>query len=200
MIRFIRGEIMMIVGQQLVVAVKQLDIGVSIAVAEPHSFQVGQEVVLHTHMYWHQEQGPSLYGFETSQECEFFVLVIGCAGIGPKMALAMLQQMTVGAFVEAIRNHDVTRLSQLKGIGAKKAEHLILQLRDKILSFAAHQNIDGSDTVCPLKQAAEALRSLHYSSGEIQHAIAQVRAEMGGEQLVLDRVLRRALSFLSKKV
>ena len=200
MISYIKCKVKLVEAQQLFVVLDSGEIGFSVGVSQPSNFQQDQDVELHTYLHWNQEQGPSLYGFQTIEERGLFVLIIGCSGIGPKMALSMLSQISIGEFICAVQTHDVKRLSQLKGIGAKKAEQVVLQLRDKVDIFAASQKVESVGVAKHLTQVSEVLQSLNYSRIEIQQTLSYLRDKTESSEPAFDQVMRQALSFLSKKV
>jgi holliday junction DNA helicase RuvA len=175
-------------------------IGFGVFVSLPSSFSKNQEILLYTVLHWSQDNGPSLYGFSTSTEKALFELVTGCSGIGPKMGLAILRDLTPQEIVEAVDQEDSSILSKVSGIGVKKAEHMIVYLKHRIAS----KGIFLGDTVSGgvslnWKEVGQALRSLGYSQAEIQGARAFVQKQ-NVDKPSFDELLRAALSFLSKKV
>ena len=87
MLAYLAGTIKSVQTQLLVVDVGNF--GLAVQVPQETMFQVQQKVQLFTHMHWNQEQGPSLFGFISEAERSIFVMVISCAGMGPKIALAL---------------------------------------------------------------------------------------------------------------
>jgi len=200
MISYIKGNIRSISDQQIFIISDVLQIGFTIGVVQSSCFSIDKEVELYLYMHWNQEQGPSLYGFPTIKERELFALINSCSGIGPKMALTMLGQIDAALFISAIQSHDIKALSQLKGIGAKKAEQLILQLKDKVDGFVSVHKIQAVGAARHLIQIGDVLQSLNYSRPEIQQTIAYLRDRQYESEPSFDRVMRSALSFLSKKM
>lgn len=200
MLDYIKGKVRQISERYVSIFSEALHLGFIINVIHPAEFSLNDEVELCLYLHWNQEQGPSLYGFKLSQERELFILINSCAGIGPKMSLMILSQIEVGLFINSIRSNDVKALSQLKGIGAKKAEQLILQLKNKIDQFilADHSTFVGASKY--FKQISDVLQSLNYSRIEIQQAIVYLRDHQYASEPSFDQVMRHALSFLAKKV
>ncbi len=79
-----------------------------------------------------REDGVSLYGFNDMQEKSIFLKLISVSGVGPKMGIMVLSNMSVQALVLAIATSNVKALSQVKGLGKKTAERIILELREKV--------------------------------------------------------------------
>ncbi|HBR70682.1 TPA: hypothetical protein DIC20_01205 [Candidatus Dependentiae bacterium] len=200
MLDYIKGKVHAIHEQSLSVFSEMLQLGFAINIAHPSSFSLGEEISLYLHLHWNQEQGPSLYGFKSVRERELFVLVNSCSGIGPKMSLNILSQIEVSIFINAIRSSDVKSLSQLKGIGTKKAEQLILQLKSKIDHFICSDQQLCVGAVKHLKQVTDVLESLNYSRTEIQQTLIYLREQPDVAEISFDQIMRHALSFLAKKM
>ena len=80
-----------------------------------------------------KEDSHTLYGFADTQERELFKQLISVSGVGTNTARMMLSSMTSGELVSSIASNNVTSLTSIKGIGAKTAQRIILDLKDKIL-------------------------------------------------------------------
>ena len=89
---------------------------------------------IHTHV---REDTLALYGFLTERERSLFLLLLGVAGIGPKVALTVLSGIPPAELVEALRKQDVRRLVAVPGVGKKTAERMVLELTEKAAGFAA---------------------------------------------------------------
>lgn len=93
---------------------------------------IGENVRLFT-LQTFREDGQSLYGFSTSEERDFFKLLVEkVSGIGPGTALKIFSRLSLPVLQNAIQNSDVAQLSKCPGIGKKTAERLVVELRDKI--------------------------------------------------------------------
>lgn len=176
-------------------------LGFLVQVPNSASFEVGSSVSLHTHLHWNQEQGPSMFGFTSDVEREVFLLIISCTGIGPKIGLAVLAQLGYQAFIRAVQQEDILALSKVSGIGAKKAEQIIVQLKHKVARFIKSGNLmlDDDGQSASWGMITEVLESLSYSRTEISLAMKHLKQEYPDTQLPFDQLMRHALSFLSKK-
>ena len=87
---------------------------------------------MQTYMHWNQDNGPTLYGFNSILEKTVFLLIISCSGIGPKIGLAVLHHLEPATFVQAIIEENIKVLSSISGIGAKKAEQICVALKHKV--------------------------------------------------------------------
>jgi Holliday junction DNA helicase RuvA len=83
---------------------------------------------IHTHV---REDALALYGFLTERERSLFLLLLGVAGIGPRVALTVLSGMPPTELIDALRSQDVRRLIAIPGVGKKTAERMVLELSEK---------------------------------------------------------------------
>ena len=175
-------------------------VGFQVQVPDEKFFDVGKEVELFISFVWNQDSGPSLYGFKTSSEKSIFDLVISCSGCGPKIGLSVLSSMAPTVFLSAIACADVKLLSKINGIGSKKAESIILQLKDKISKFELYEPASANaHQFEKIKDVNQALESLGYSRFEINSAIGQIKDSLDINVAKFDEILRKSLSYLSKK-
>ena len=93
--------------------------------------KAGETVRLHTHLVV-KEDGWQLFGFGTTYERNVFTRLLNAKGFGPQLSLNMLSALSAERLVRAIRERDVATLQQVKGLGKKKAEQLLLDLADKL--------------------------------------------------------------------
>jgi len=187
--------------EQLVI-ISMGPIGFDVHVASSTQFNKGDTVELCTHLHWNQEQGPTMYGFQTETDKQVFQLVISCSGLGPKIGLAVLDQLGATSFLQAIQMDDEKRLSKVTGIGAKKAEQMIVQLRHKVKKlFAKGIQLDSSAVQSGQhwNDVIDALESLNYSRHEVNNAMKQLSEEKNEQTLNFEQLMRKALSLLSKR-
>lgn len=171
-----------------------------IMIADASFFTLDTSYTILTYLHWTQEQGPFLYGFKEELDRAVFLLVIGCSGIGPRLGLAVLADLGASQFIHAIRTGDERMLSKINGIGAKKAEQIIVQLKHKIHDFLASDIAVKEDkSQIDWHTISDALHALNYSRGEISQAITFIRGKNHEGSASFDQLLRQALSFLSKQ-
>ena len=92
---------------------------------------IGEEVKIYTYHYVREDM-IALYGFLTREDVNIFKMLIGVSGIGPKGALAILSVMSTDDLRFAILGEDAKAIARAPGIGAKTAQRLIIELKDKI--------------------------------------------------------------------
>ena len=175
-------------------------IGFQLQIADSTRFHASQKVDLYAYMHWNQENGPSLFGFDSELEKEVFLLVIGCSGIGPKIGLAVLRDLGAERFLEAIQTDDDRALSSVGGLGPKKVEHMVVQLKSKVAKLVkSGLQIKGASKFVDWQNVSDVLVSLKYSRTEVTRAMKFLSEHHGSQELPFDRLVRHALSFLAKK-
>ena len=172
-----------------------------IIVPDPSVYILNEKASLYMYVHWNQEQGPSLYGFLSSFDRAAFSAIIGCNGVGPKLAVALLHDLGASGFVQAITMHDDQALSNVTGIGAKKAEQIIVSLKHKINKLIASSNIDLStiQATSVWRDVDLALVSLNYSRQEINRTLDILRKDSDAHALAFDQLMRRALAHITRK-
>jgi holliday junction DNA helicase RuvA len=174
-------------------------VGLRVFVPEPARLHVDQAIDLQAYMHWNQENGPSLFGFESDLDKEVFLLIIECSGIGPKIGLAVLRDLGAERFLEAIQANDDRTLCAVDGLGPKKIEQVIVQLRRKVAKLLESGiKLQGSKKLADWQNISNVLTSLNYSRTEIANAMKYLGEHYADETMPFDGLLRHALSFLAK--
>lgn len=125
----------------LVVEVNGIGYYVGTSLQTSSTVTLGQTVKLYTQPII-REDAHLLFGFATLVEKDFFNLLISVSGVGPVSALIMLSSVSISDITQAISNKDVVTLQKVKGIGAKTAERIIVDLRDKVQKYrGSEENI-----------------------------------------------------------
>lgn len=157
---------------------------------------IGEEVKLYTYLLV-REDAMMLYGFLTKDDLRVFKLLIGVSGIGPKGALAILSVMTTDDLRFAVLGEDAKAIAKAPGVGAKTAQRLILELKDKLSLEEAfekkleHTNETAENSAKGAKnEAIQALVALGYSSSEALKAIQGIEIT---ENTDVEDILKAAL-------
>lgn len=160
--------------------------------------QTGNEFKAYTHLYV-REDIMSLYGFATHEELSTFELLLTVSGVGPKVALSLLSSVSPSKFGLAVITDDTKTLTRAQGVGAKMAQRIILELKDKIkkeqlaLNTGAAMDIPAaSKEGSRMSEAVSALMVLGYSHMEASRAVASVFSD----ELDLESIIRNALKGL----
>lgn len=155
---------------------------------------------IHTHV---REDALVLYGFLTAEERTAFRALIGVSGVGPKIALTILSQLTAAELASAIARGDKNRLKAISGVGKKTAERLVIDLADKLPAKLAAPSA-GAPTGCSpegaeigneTSAAISALVQMGFARAEAERAVTNAKAS--DESLSLEGLLRRALGKLA---
>ncbi len=201
MIQFIRGRLVSVEEDRVIVDVNGVGCGIFMSVqAMSRLPQTGAEVKIHTYLNV-KEDAMQLFGFLTRDDLMFFRLLIGVNGIGPKGGQAILSVLSPDDLRFAVLAGDAKAISAAPGIGKKTAEKLILELKDKLKIGDALDYKDSeavysggaanADSV--QSEAVQALVALGYGSTEALKAVKQVPAKEAAD---VESVLKRALKIL----
>lgn len=156
----------------------------------------GKEVKVYIYLHI-REDAMLLYGFLSKEDLIFFKLLLGVSGIGPKGAIAILSVMTTDDLRFAILGDDAKTIAKAPGIGAKTAQRLILELKDKVsLEDAFERKLEKAagqpeNPAAAIKNdAVAALVALGYSSSE---ALKALNGAVTTEETTVEDLLKQAL-------
>lgn len=159
---------------------------------------VGGEIKVYTYLHL-REDVMILYGFLTKDDLELFKLLIAVSGIGPKGGLAILSSMDADDLRFAVLSGDSRAISRAPGIGAKTAQRIILELKDKLsLEEAFEHKAEHAEHAAHPESAVKndavlALTALGYSPAESMKAVSRVELP---EDAQVEDVLRAALKYI----
>ena len=140
---------------------------------------VGNEARLHAHLIV-RDDGMSLYGFAGEQERDLFLKLISVAGVGPKMALAVLSGSSTPEVTRAIAAGDAKRFQVVPGVGKKTAERIIVELRERLSQDLVSADLPVEATDGRLL-AREGLVGLGYELAEAEAMLDRVASDGGQE-------------------
>lgn len=131
MIASIRGQVTLIKDNYIVVETGGIGYKVFVAGSVLAASRIGEETSLHI---YHNitESSQALYGFHTTDEQDFFEMLLTINGIGPKVAISVLNAATLDDIREAVLSNNPDILTNISGIGKKTAERIVLELKNKI--------------------------------------------------------------------
>lgn len=192
MIRFIKGKYISNGLDYIVVENNGMGYLVKTSSKTINNFNLLEEITIYTYMGV-REDDISLYGFKTNEELSMFTLLISVSGIGPKVALGILNEHTPEKLIYAILNNDIDLLTRAKGIGKKTAQRMILELKDKmktqeVYDIEPNSNININED--NRKEAIEALMALGYSKKESISVVVSVYIE----NMTTTEIIRKSLS------
>ena len=153
----------------------------------------GGEVHLHTVLVV-REDGWALFGFETADERIVFQRLLGASGVGPRLALGLLSALGSDRVVRAIAEGDLAALCTVSGVGKKKAERMVLELKDRMGDLEITGEPTGIGSAGD--QSVKALLTLGYGQMEADGAVRTVLAANGTADT--GDVIRSALELLAR--
>ena len=157
--------------------------------------EIGARIALqiHTHV---REDALQLFGFQDAAEKQIFLLLTAVSGIGPRLALNILSGIASEDLARALKESDQVRLVAIPGVGKKLAERMIVELKDKLMTFssdsAASKSSYGDSQL--MQDAVSALVNLGYRKTEAED---NVRTVLKRGQSSLEEVLKEALRRMS---
>ncbi len=200
MISYIRGELVSIEEEKVIVDVNGVGFGIYMPAQTMNLLPaLGEEVKLHTYMNV-REDAMQLFGFLTKDDLKVFKLVIGVSGIGPKGGLNILSQLTPDELRFAVMSYDVKAISAAPGIGKKTAEKLIIELKDKLSIEEILDRRNERETASLSNasnqvqaEAVQALVALGYGNSEALKAVKKVEID---DSTSVEAVLKAALKYM----
>lgn len=145
-----------------------------------HTFSqlpTSENLFIHTHLLV-REDSQTLYGFMEKGEREVFLRLISVSGIGAGTARTMLSSLSPDKIVEAIESADVDTIKSVKGIGAKTAQRVIIDLKDKLSEIPGLEENLTIQRNTSKNEALSALETLGYNRKQSEKIVAKVLADI----------------------
>ncbi|MDF4221288.1 Holliday junction branch migration protein RuvA [Maribacter sp. M208] len=141
-----------------------------------------------------KEDSHTLFGFVEKSEREIFRLLLSVSGIGSSIARTMLSSMSPSQVRDAIANGDVASIQAVKGIGAKTAQRVILDLRDKVLKVYDIDELSLSTNNTNKDEALSALEVLGFARKQSERVVDKVLGQ--DASLSVEGIIKLALKNL----
>ncbi|GAA3508818.1 Holliday junction branch migration protein RuvA [Aquimarina addita] len=148
---------------------------------------------LYTHLQV-KEDSHSLFGFAEKSEREIFRLLISVSGIGSSTARTMLSSLHPDQIKDAIASNDIATIQSIKGIGAKTAQRVILDLKDKILKVYNIDEVSLSQNNTNRDEALSALETLGFNKKQVEKVVDKILKQSPAE--TLENIIKQALKNL----
>ena len=152
-----------------------------------------EAVKLFTHLQV-KEDSHTLFGFIEKSERELFRLLISVSGVGASTARTMLSSIEPRKIMEAIASGDVGTVQSIKGIGAKTAQRVILDLKDKVLKVFGEGEVFASPSNTNKEEALSALEVLGFPRKQSEKVVERVVS--GDSSLSVEDIIKQALKNL----
>lgn len=161
-----------------------------------HTFSLlpeSEQLKLYTYLQV-KEDSHSLYGFVEKQERELFKLLISVSGIGANIARTMLSSLSPSNIIQAIASNDVGTVQSIKGIGAKTAQRVILDLKDKVLKVYSLDEVSTFNNNTNKEEALSALEVLGFVRKNAEKVIDKIIIE--NPNATVETIIKQALKNL----
>lgn len=162
--------------------------------------RIGEAVTLFTYLNV-REDALDLFGFLSEYELEWFKLLIGVTGVGPKAALAILSELAPEKLALCISAGDVKAITRANGVGPKLAQRVILELKDKAKSAVSSsgesemlESVEAVGKAENTSEAVAALTMLGYTKSEASVAVGKVDSSLSVQDII-----KQALKILSRR-
>lgn len=162
---------------------------------------VGNTATLYTYLHI-REDAMELFGFYDNEELESFKLLISVSGVGPKAAIAILSVLTPSALAVCVTSGDVKTITKAQGVGAKIAQRIVLELKDKLsktvpsqISASEFSTIGISTSNENKSEAVSALAALGYTQSDANSVISKL-----DDSLSVQELIKQGLKLLSRGI
>ncbi len=193
MIEYISGKIAELTPTNVIIDNHGIGYDLNISLTTYSDLENKSEAKLLTHEAI-REDAHVLYGFSTTRERQLFRLLIGVSGVGAGTARMILSSISTLELEQTIVSSDVKRLKSVKGVGAKTAERIIVDLKDKIKPSDATLFIEQTSLSDAYEEALAALLMLGFPKPQSQKVLTRLFKEE--PTLKVELAIKKALSML----
>lgn len=192
MLHHIRGKLVEIRPTEAIIDCQGLGYMVNISL---HTYSaIAHEKDLNLFLFpIYKEDSQTLYGFASKQEREVFRHLISVSGVGGNTARTILSSLSPAEVIAGIGREDVDLLKSVKGIGAKTAQRVIIDLKDKLAPMAEEVSLSGADPALK-REAMAALEVLGYTARQTERVLSKLVQE--NPQYGIEELIKSALKKL----
>ncbi len=179
MIGFLRGKIIDISPSEVLMDVRDVGYELRISLQTFSRIKDAEDAFLYTYLMV-REDSQTLFGFFEPEEKRLFLALVSVSGVGATTALLILSSMSPQELIHTIQTGDDQKLTSVKGIGAKTAQRLVLELKDKIGNMQMDQETIMSNTSTPTtlkSESVDALVQLGISKSQAEKVVTKVMKE-----------------------
>ncbi len=162
---------------------------------------IGNTVTLYTYLHI-REDAMELFGFYDNEELESFKLLISVSGVGPKAAIAILSVLTPSSLAVCVTSGDVKTITKAQGVGAKIAQRIVLELKDKLskavpsqIAVSEFSSIASASSNVNKSEAVSALAALGYAQSDAASVISKL-----DDSLSVQELIKQGLKLLSRGI
>ena len=183
MIYSVRGNLILMEAGLAVVECNGIGFRVQTSLTTQRQLKLNSEVTLFTHMNV-REDAMELFGFATKSELNTFKMLISISGVGPKVALAILSELSSEQIAMCVSASDSKTLTRANGVGPKLAQRIVLELKD----ISEQQGIELKGSVITdtgnVPKAVQALAVLGYSAADVTPILSRLDPNLSVEQMI----------------
>lgn len=194
---FFKGELDNKQSDKIILDVNSIGYEIYMPESEIISLNIGDKLKVYTYLHV-REDDMRLFGFLGSEELEFFKKLISVSGVGPKVALGIISNISTSDMCIAIATEDVSSLKQIPGIGPKMAQKIIFELKDKIvteeLNDVKEKFVKNRINNKNFEEALAALQVLGYTATQVKDACIDIDIENES----VENIIRKVLSKMQK--
>ena len=187
MIYSVRGNLILMDAGIAVVECGGVGYRVQTSISTQKTLKLNKEVMLYTYMNV-REDAMELFGFATKSELSTFKMLIAITGVGPKVALAILSELSSEQIAMAVSAGDSKTLTRAPGVGPKLAQRIVLELKDKIKSAdTSGFEISKGSVIADMgnvPKAVAALAVLGYSAADVTPILSRLDPGMSVEAMI----------------
>ena len=194
MIAYIKGQLVLKDPTFVIIDIQGVGYHIKISLNTFSKIKDEEHCKLHTYLHI-KEDGHTLYGFSDEKEKALFLLLISISGIGPSTGLMMLSSLRPDEIEHAILSEDVITIQAVKGIGAKTAQRVILELKDKVgkEQGSSQETIISSTPKNTIRnEALSALITLGINKAAAQKSIDKI-LRGSDQEVTLEELIKLAL-------
>ena len=192
-------------GHKVILTLEVSQIGYDVQVVArmlPDLPPLGESVQIFTHFQVREDQA-TLLGFGTREDRDLFRQLVSVSGIGPQMAMALLDTLGGEELVQAIAAGNTRLISRAPGVGGKTAERIVLELKNKLLEWQQQSGVvltpTGGPAIAIQEDVEMTLLALGYSTSEIMQALQAVgRSSTLNKSADPESWVREAIAWLSR--
>ena len=188
MIYSVRGNLILMDAGFAVVECGGVGYRVQTSITTQKQLKLNTETMLYTYMNV-REDAMELYGFASKGELSTFKMLIGITGVGPKVALAILSELSSEQIAMCVSSGDSKTLTRASGVGPKLAQRIVLELKDKIKGIAESEGFEISKCSVVVDtgnvpKAVAALAVLGYSAADVTPILSKLDPNLSVEAMI----------------
>lgn len=188
-----KGKIDEKLNDRIIIEVNNIGYEIYLPESEMATLDNGMEVKIYTYLHV-REDDMKLFGFLSRETLEFFKKLISVSGVGPKVALGIISNISSSDMCIAIATENIAALKAVPGIGPKMAQKIVFELKDKVLK---EQMVDIKNKATKVvlindnvKEAMTALQVLGYTEKQIKEVMAKIEINDDGVENIIRKVLK----------